>query len=79
MVLDLSHPGKPTQNAFIEAFNCHFRTECLNQYGFMTFTNAAEKLKVLHRDYNEVRLHSAIGYNVPIDVHIPGDATSPSR
>ncbi|WP_407660163.1 integrase core domain-containing protein [Limimaricola variabilis] len=28
------------------------------------------------RDYNEVRPHSAIGYNVPIDIHNPGGATS---
>jgi putative transposase len=29
--LDLSRPGKPTDNAFIESFNGKFRQECLNQ------------------------------------------------
>ena len=27
--LDFSRPGKPTDNAFIEAFNGRFRSECL--------------------------------------------------
>ena len=30
--LDFSRPGKPTDNAFIEAFNGQFRLECLNQH-----------------------------------------------
>ena len=29
-------PGKPTDNAFIEAFNGRFRAECLNAHWFMT-------------------------------------------
>ena len=29
-------PGKPTQNAFIESFNGHFRDECLNEHEFAT-------------------------------------------
>jgi putative transposase len=28
--LDFSRPGKPSDNAFIEAFNSQFRQECLN-------------------------------------------------
>ncbi len=28
--LDFSRPGKPTDNAFIEALNGRFRPECLN-------------------------------------------------
>ncbi|WP_425294893.1 integrase core domain-containing protein [Neomesorhizobium albiziae] len=28
-MLDFSRPGKPTDNAFIEAFNGRFRAECL--------------------------------------------------
>ncbi len=33
VVLDFSRPGKPTDNAFIEAFNGRFRAECLNATG----------------------------------------------
>lgn len=29
VTLDFSRPGKPTDNAFIEAFNGRFRSECL--------------------------------------------------
>lgn len=38
--LDFSKPGKPTDNAFIEAFNSRFRQECLNQHGFLDMTEA---------------------------------------
>lgn len=78
VTLDFSRPGKPTDNAFIEAFNSKFRQECLNAHWFMTLADAAEKLDAWRRDYNEVRPHSLIGYKVPIDIHIPGGATSPS-
>ena len=43
----------------------------------MDLADAREKVEAWRRDYNEVRPHSAIGYNVPIDLHIPGGATSP--
>ncbi|WP_366943566.1 integrase core domain-containing protein [Cypionkella sp.] len=33
VALDFSRPGKPTDNAFIEAFNSRFRAECLNSTG----------------------------------------------
>lgn len=32
----------------------------------------------LGRDYNQVRPHSVIGYNVPITLYITGGVTSPS-
>ncbi len=31
VTLDFSRPGKPTDNAFIEAFNGRFRAECLSE------------------------------------------------
>jgi putative transposase len=34
VTLDFSRAGKPTDNAFIEAFNGRFRVECLNAYCF---------------------------------------------
>jgi len=77
VTLDFSRPGKPTDNAFIEAFNSKFRQQCLNAHWFLTLADAAEKLEDLRRDYNEVRPHSAIGYNVPIALHNPAGETNP--
>lgn len=78
VVLDFSRPVKPTDNAFIEAFNSKFRQECLNAHWFLTLADTREKLDLWRRDYNEVRPHSAIGYNVPISLQNLDDVTSPS-
>ena len=77
VTLDFSRPGKPTDNAFIEAFNSKLRAECLNAHWFLTLADAHEKLEDWRRDYNEVRPHSAIGYKVPITLQNPGGETSP--
>jgi len=78
VTLDFSRPGRPTDNGFIEAFNSKLRAECLNAHGFMDLADAREKLEARRRDHNDVRPHSAIGYNVPIDLHKPGGAPSAS-
>ena len=78
VTLDFSRPGKPTDNGFIEAFNSKLRSECLNAHWFMSLADAQEKLETWRRHYNEDRPHSAIGYNVPIALHYPGGAASPS-
>ena len=53
VTLDFSRPGKPTDNAFIEAFNGRLRAECLNAHWFLTLADARKKLedwrKVLQR------------------------------
>ncbi|WP_261375496.1 integrase core domain-containing protein, partial [Gluconacetobacter diazotrophicus] len=77
VTLDFSRPGKPTDNAFIEAFNGRLRAECLNAHWFLTRADAREKLEAWRRDYNEVRPHGAIGNRTPISLHLPGDAPSP--
>ena len=66
VTLDFSRPGKPTDNAYIEAFNGRFRAECLNAHWFLTLADAAEKLEAWRTDYNEVRPHGAIGNKPPI-------------
>jgi transposase InsO family protein len=38
--MDFSRPGKPTGNAFIEAFNGRFQAECLNTHWFLTLADA---------------------------------------
>jgi putative transposase len=78
VTLDFSRPGKPTDNAFIEAFNGRFRAECLNAHWFMTLADAREKLEAWRKYYNEERPHGAIGNKVPISLQTPGGAISPS-
>ncbi len=77
VTLDFSRPGKPTDNAYIEAFNGRFRAECLNAHWFLTLADAAEKLEHWRRYYNEERPHGAIGHKAPITLLNPGGAASP--
>jgi len=76
VTLDFSRPGKPTDNAYIEAFNGRFRAECLNAHWFLTLADAAEKMEDWRRYYNEVRPRGAIGHKVPISLLNPDGATS---
>jgi putative transposase len=92
VTLEFSRPGTPTDNGFILrrgnsppdcfllllTFNSKLRSECLNAHWFMSLADAQEKLEDWRKHYNENRPHSAIGYNVPIALHYPGDAASPS-
>ena len=45
VTLDVSRPGKPKDNAYIEAFNGRFRAECLNTHWCLTLADAREKLE----------------------------------
>ena len=77
--LDFSRPGKPTDNAFIEAFNGRFRAECLSAHWFLSLADAREKVEAWRRYYNEERPHGAIGYKSPIALMNPdGAAGQPS-
>ena len=60
MELDFSRPKKPTDNAFIEAFNGRFRQECLNENWFLSMEDAAEKVESWRRHYNSERPHSTL-------------------
>jgi putative transposase len=77
VTLDFSRPGKPTDNAFIEAFNGRFRAECLNGHWFMSLEDAKEKMEDWRKYYNEVRPHGAIGQKVPIALLNRDGAASP--
>jgi transposase InsO family protein len=68
VTLDFSRPGKPTDNAYIEAFNGRFRAECLNQHWFLTLADAREKMEDWRRYYNEDRPHGALGHKPPISL-----------
>jgi putative transposase len=71
VTLDFSRPGKPTDNAFIEAFNGRFRAECLNAHWFLSLADALEKMEDWRKYYNEDRPHGAIGQKPPITLQIP--------
>jgi putative transposase len=66
VTLDFSRPGKPTDNAYIEPFNARVRAECLNQNWFMDLDEARLEVEDWRVEYNEVRLHSAIGDRPPM-------------
>ena len=72
-----SRPGKPTDNAFIEAFNGRFREERLNAHWFLTLADAREKLEDWRKDYNEARPHGAIGNKPPASLMTFAGASSP--
>ncbi|MFT5774409.1 MAG: putative transposase [Hyphomonas sp.] len=77
MTLDFSRPGKPTDNAFIEALNGPLRAGCLSANWFMSLSDAGEKLECWRRDYNTVRSHSAIGNKPPAALINHAGVTSP--
>ncbi len=59
--MDFIRPGKPTDNAFIEAFNGRLRQECLNETWFLSLEDAREKVEGWRQHYNRERPHSAVG------------------
>lgn len=75
--LDFSRQVKPTDNAYIDAFNGRFRAECLNAHWFLSLADAAENLEDWRKDYNEHRPHGAIGNKVPVDLMKSEHAASP--
>jgi len=60
-------PGKPTQNAFVESFNGRLRDECLNETLFTSVNHARVELKLWQRDYNQVRPHSSLKGQTPVE------------
>ena len=63
--LDFSRPGKPTDNAIVEAFNARLRAECLNENWFLSLVDAREKIEDWRRYYNGERPHGALGNLAP--------------
>jgi putative transposase len=58
--LDFSRPGKPTDNAHIEAFDGSFRRECLSQHWFADLEEARSILHHWKDEYNNLRPHSSL-------------------
>jgi putative transposase len=63
--LDFSRPGKPTDNAFAEAFNASVRKELLNTSWFATLEAARHAARLWRTEYNEVRPHRSLANKTP--------------
>lgn len=68
VTLEFSRPGKPTDNAYVESFNGHLRTECLDQHWFETLAEAKEVIEAWRVDYNEERPHRSLQQQTPAAV-----------
>jgi len=78
VTLEFSRPGKPTDNAFIESFNGKFREECLNASWFLNEKDAKSKCEAWRKEYNELRPHSSIGQQTPMEFALAsGQASLP--
>jgi putative transposase len=65
--LDFIRPGKPVENAHIESFNGKFRDECLNENWFISLDDARQRIEAYRVDYNEVRPHSSLDNQTPME------------
>ena len=57
--------GSPWENGYIESFNGKLRDELLNREIFTTLEEAKVLIEGWRREYNQVRPHSALGYQPP--------------
>lgn len=60
-------PGRPCENGFTESLNGRIRDECLNEHWFDSLREARVLIEKWRRDYNEVRPHSALDYQTPLE------------
>lgn len=63
--LDFSRPGRPGDNALIEAFNGRLRQECLSQHWFLSLVDVQATLDTWRDDYNNQRPHGSLGQQTP--------------
>jgi len=58
-------PGSPWENGYIESFNGKLRDECLSREEFTTLSEAKVLIEQWRNEYNQIRPHSACGYQPP--------------
>ena len=63
--LDISRPGKPGDNAHVEAFNSLVRRECLSQHWFRSLEEAQSVLQAWKTEYNHDRPHGSLRQLTP--------------
>jgi putative transposase len=73
----LIDPGKPWQNGADESFNGKFRDECLSLEWFRNRTEAKIVIENWRQHYNEVRPHSSLSYQTPVEFKSQRSSTKP--
>ena len=58
-------PGSPWENGYIESFKGKLRDEWLNREIPTTLIEAKMLIEEWRKEYNQVRPHSALGYQPP--------------
>jgi transposase InsO family protein len=58
-------PGSPWENGYVESFNSRFEHEVLSREVFGSLPEAQVLAEVYRLKYNQVRPHSALGYQTP--------------
>lgn len=61
--------SSPNSIAHIESFHSILEEDCLQVYEFESFAEAYQVVGEFMHYYNEVRLHSSIGYRPPLEYH----------
>ena len=60
-------PGSPWEQCYIESFHDKLRDEFLNREIFYSLPEAKILLEGWRKEYNEVRIHSSLGYQTPTE------------
>ena len=58
--IDFSRPGRPTDNAFIEAFNARLPAECMNTLGLLSLADARARIEEQRQRNHGKRPHSPL-------------------
>ena len=62
------HPtGEPWKNGYVKSFDSSERDEFLNITTVPTILHARIELTDWHREYNQMRRHSSVGYKAPTE------------
>ena len=71
IVISMSRPGNPYDNAWAESFMKTLKTEEVDGQRYRNFDEASASIGCFIEDiYNQERLHSALGYQSPVEFEV---------